>query len=134
MRDEETTGMKLPKGFDFQREYYLAGPMTGYEHFNYPAFERNMHELEGEAVTIKSPHTIPWPEEPQEGEELWQTMMRKALAMLLTCNGIILMRGWTESKGALVEYNIATALRMPVYFLDGKYVVPMHDHERTLVS
>lgn len=124
--------MKLPKGFDYKRTYYLAGPMSGYEHFNYPAFERNQQDLLAEGVQVESPHTIPWPSEEQEGEELWQTMMRKALRLLLDCEGIILLRGWTESKGALVEYNIATSLKMPVYFLDGKYVVAMHDNERTL--
>ena len=124
--------MKLPKGFDFERTYYLAGPMTGYEEFNYPAFERSQRELRGDGVNVESPHSIPWPEIPHDGEELWQTMMRQALRLLLACEGIILLRGWTESKGALVEYNIATALKMPVYFLDGKYVVAMHDNERTL--
>lgn len=126
--------MRLPKTFDFGRTYYLAGPMTNYPEFNYPAFAYNMSELQADGVDVQSPHTITWPSEHIEGEELWQAMMRLALAMLLSCNGIILMRGWTDSRGALVEYNIAVALKMPVYFLDGKYLVAMHDPDKEPIS
>lgn len=133
---QSTSGgiMKMPKGFDFSRTYYLAGPMTNYPEFNYPAFARNQADLQEDGVNVKSPHTIPWPSQILEDDALWQAMMRQALAMLLDCTGIILMRGWTESRGALVEYNIAVALKMPVYFLDGKYLVAMHDNEKDPIS
>lgn len=116
--------------FDYNKTYYLAGPMTGYEDFNYAAFGVKQAILQELGVLVKSPHTIPWPAHQPEGEELWQAMMRKALAMLLDCQGIILMQGWIRSKGALVEYNIAAALQMPAYLIDGKYLVPMHDPTR----
>lgn len=118
------------KNFDFSRTYYLAGPMTNYPDFNYAAFGAMKLDLEEAAIKVKSPHTIPWPDHAPEGEELWQVMMRQALGMLLTCQGIILMRGWVQSKGALVEYNIAAQLKMPAYFMDGKYLIPMHDPSR----
>lgn len=118
--------MKLPSKFEFDRTYYLAGPMSGYAEHNYPAFDRAQTELRGTGVAVESPHTIPWPTESAEGEELWKAMMREALRMLLSCQGIILLGGWTESKGAMLEYSVAAGLKMPVYFLDGKYVIPMH--------
>ena len=122
--------MRIPPKFDYGLTYYLAGPMSGYKEYNYPAFEANVTALRNEGVRVESPHTIPWPAEELPDEELWQHMMRNALRMLLGCTGIILMRGWTESRGAILEYNVAVSLKMPAYFLDGKYVVPMHDPNR----
>lgn len=119
--------MKIPRGFDFGRTYYIAGPMSGYPEFNYPAFGNAKAELEAEAIKVVSPHTIPWPDQPIEGEELWQVMMREALQLLLGCNGMILLKGWAGSKGALLEHQIAASLKMPLYFLDNKYLVSMHD-------
>ena len=119
------------KTFDFTRTYYLAGPMTGYPDFNYAAFGQIKQDLESAGVQVASPHTLPWPDSHEGDEELWQVMMRSALKLLLDCDGIILMRGWTNSRGALVEYNIAAALRLPSYFLDGKFLIHMHDPERS---
>lgn len=129
--------IKMPKsGIDPSICYYLAGPMSGYPEYNYPLFESTQRELQSHGLTIESPHTNPWPEREAgrraedrgfDGEELWQFMMRAALRQLLRCQGIILLKGWTESRGALVESNIAGALRMPMYFLDGEYLVSMND-------
>lgn len=121
--------MKIPAVLDTDLTYYLAGPMSGYPEYNYPAFARAKAELEEAGVKVCSPHEIPWPEEELEGEELWQYMMRLAMRQLLDCRGIILMAGWVKSKGAVAEANVATALAMPAYFLDGKYLVPMHESE-----
>lgn len=118
------------KTFDFTKKYYLAGPMTGYPDFNYAAFGTVQTELQESGIYTRSPHTLEWPTVSTDGEELWQVMMRKAIAMLLECDGIILMRGWIQSKGALVEYNVAASLKMPAYFMDGKYLIPLHDPSR----
>lgn len=126
--------MRIPNEFDYSPVYYLAGPMSGYEEYNYPAFERTYQALLADGIKVESPHKIPWPEQTLDGDELWQTMMRKAITMLLGCTGIILMRGWIDSRGALTEYNIAVALNMPVYFLDGKFLVAMHDPDRKAVK
>lgn len=119
--------MRLPKNFDKGITYYLAGPMSGYPDFNFPAFEAAQDELVQHGVRVDSPHTLDGQDSGLRGEELWKTMMRQALQMLLECDGIILLKGWTESRGALIEYNIAAGLKLPVYFLDGKYVIAMHN-------
>lgn len=121
--------MRLPKNFDADVTYYLAGPMSGYPDFNFPAFESAQSALAECGVSVESPHTLDGQESGLTGDALWKSMMRSALEMLLKCDGIILLKGWTDSRGALVEYNIAAALKMPVYFIDGKYVVAMHNDE-----
>lgn len=118
--------------FDFDKMYYLAGPMTGYENYNYPAFDKTQGQLTNAGVLVSSPHTIPWPQDVSvmDPEDLWRSMMKKAFYMLLACDGLILMRGWIASKGASAEYSLAASLKMPIYFIDDKYLIPMHDPAR----
>jgi len=116
-----------PLYFDLNKTYYLAGPMTGYHDFNYPAFERAQLNLLAAGISVRSPHNLEAPDLPEEGEQLWQTMMRKALNMLIGCQGIILMPGWIDSKGALQELNTAASFKMPAYFLDRTTLIPMND-------
>lgn len=122
--------MKFPRSFNKGLTYYIAGPMSGYDDFNYPAFEKMMLELQRDEVSVCSPHTIPWPEPRLEGDALWKHMMRHALHMLLECEGIILLPGWVDSKGAMLEHQIAAQLKLPSYFADGKYIVEMRDTSR----
>lgn len=117
----------LPKGMDTDITYYLGGPMTGIENYNRDAFELSQMALEAAGLKIKSPHSNPWPDTPlTDPDEIWQYFMRAALRQLLTCQGSIFLRGFTFSRGAMVEANISSALHMPMYFLDGEILVPMH--------
>lgn len=42
--------------------------------------------------------------------------MRRDIEILLECDAIFMMRGWTHSKGCKVEFDVATAIGLPVYF------------------
>lgn len=119
-------GIRLPKGIDKTLTYYLGGPMSNIAEFNYPYFRCTKKELMEQGLIIESPHENPWPTSNETDEELWQYMMRSALKQLLHCNGLILLKGWPSSRGAVIEASIASALRMPMYFLDGDYLVAMH--------
>lgn len=44
----------------------------------------------------------------------WVWYMRKALAMLLECDGLALLPGWSTSRGARIERELADALGFPV--------------------
>ena len=89
---------------------YIAGPMTGLPDFNRPAFAAaaaHLRALGLEAINPGElhPHThLPW-----------SFYMRSALAAMLTCDSILLLRGWTNSRGAKMEFQIANALGMSIY-------------------
>ena len=93
---------------------YLAGPMTGYENFNFPAFNAAAQRLRAEGFDVVNPadHGI------VEGAE-WADYLRFDLGKLVQCASIALLPGWEASKGANLEVSVAQKLGMFVRCLDG---------------
>ena len=89
---------------------YVAGPMTGYPEFNYPAFraaERELREAGFEVLCpVDSEQHNPTPGKPQA----WDWYMRHALRMVLDADGIALLPGWEDSRGATLEHHIGQSL------------------------
>ena len=46
----------------------------------------------------------------------WCELMRRALAVLLTCDAIVMLPGWEQSEGAVFEHGVARRVEMT--FLD----------------
>lgn len=90
---------------------YIAGPMSGLPEFNYPAFREAEAVLRALGYAVESPH--------HNGETdcgtvySWDWYMRRAIAQLITCNGVALLPGWEMSRGATLEHLIARGLDMP---------------------
>lgn len=100
--DRKPTGeLHDPRLFD----HYLAGPMTGYPEYNYPAFDAATITLRQSGFVIFSPHEVPWPEghNLMAENDLWEYMMRQTDVLLNRCNSIILLGGWASSRGAKQE-------------------------------
>lgn len=96
------------------KRIYLAGPMTGLPEFNYPLFHAAAARLRALGHTVLNPAENPVP---PCGS--WQGYMRMALAQLVQCERIVLLPGWTESRGALIERKLAQVLGMEVvHFTD----------------
>lgn len=97
-----------------KRKIYLAGPMSGLPNFNYPAFHAAAARLRAMGHTVLNPAENPTPP-----CGTWQAYMRMALAQLVQCECIVLLPGWADSKGALIERKLAQVLGMEVVnFLD----------------
>lgn len=81
---------------------YLCGPMTGLPDYNYPAFNAEAARLRALGYDIENPAGNEHP-----ANQTWPGYMRAALAQMLTCDAIALLPGWTESKGAVIERQLA---------------------------
>lgn len=93
---------------------YIAGPMSGLPHYNYPAFNRAEEELLAAGYTVLNPVDAE-KDNPTPGQaQPWDWYMRKALAMVLAADGIAVLDGWECSRGARLEVEVAHSLRMPV--------------------
>lgn len=116
--------------------YYLAGPMTGYEDFNYPAFEAAAAALRDAGLKILSPHEVPWPEGHVEmtQETLWSIMMEETGKLLGQCGGIILLKGWPQSRGAREELKLALGNEWPVYFYHEFNLYSMNNDEKVMAQ
>lgn len=88
---------------------YIAGPMTGIEDFNYPAFHAEAGRLRAIGHDVLNPAENPVPP-----CGTWTGYMRMALRQLVECECVVLLPGWIDSKGAVIERNLAQALGMPV--------------------
>lgn len=113
---------------DFEKTFYLAGPMTGYPEYNYPAFEDAKRALENSGLKIVSPHEAAWPEnaESMGEEQLWRLMMEATNRMLARCDGIILQKGWPRSSGCRIELQHALENGWPIYYYHDFQLIDMN--------
>lgn len=88
---------------------YLAGPMTGVPDLNYPLFISEAARLRALGYEVVSPAEIN-----ADKEDGWVHCMRRDIPELVKCDGIALLPGWTESRGAKVEHYVATHLGLIV--------------------
>lgn len=89
---------------------YLAGPMTGLPEFNYPAFHAEAARLRQLGYHVENPA-----ENNAPADTTWSGYLRLALAQLITCDSIAMLQGWDKSKGARLEYHVASELGMQVH-------------------
>ena len=91
------------------KRVYVAGPMTGIEDFNYPAFNAMADQLRAQGYEVENPadHGV------VEGA-VWADYMAYDLTRLGLCGMIALLPGWERSEGAKLEVQIAHRLGMTV--------------------
>ena len=88
---------------------YIAGAMSGLPELNYPAFHAAAKALRDLGYAVENPAENPVP--PCES---WEAYMRMALAQLVRCDEIHMLRGWSKSRGAKIEHQLAIDLGMLV--------------------
>jgi nucleoside 2-deoxyribosyltransferase len=117
---------------------YLAGPMTGIEHFNFPAFDEAADLLRDAGHTVFNPAdndrlhgfegigTSGSLDDPEfEGFNLRFALKQDLSWICDHADAIALLPKWQNSKGASAEVALANALGIPwAYvpeFVTGKY-------------
>lgn len=100
---------------------YLAGPMTGYPQFNYPAFHSAAKRLRAQGYEVLNPAET----DGGDTSKPWAYYMRKDLVMLSKADGVAVLPGWRHSKGASLEVHIAQELGMPV--VDAETLEPISE-------
>jgi hypothetical protein len=103
---------------------YIAGPMTGYENYNFAAFDlakarlSNIFSVEG----IKSPADMDRELglEPDENGDIenfdYHAAIKRCCDSVFECDAIYMLTGWENSKGARAEHAIAVALDMEIIY------------------
>lgn len=89
---------------------YIAGPMSGYPDFNYPAFNdaETLLELRGHEPLNPARNGDSAPATAD-----WAWFMRASIGMLIQADGIALLPDWHRSRGAVIEQKLAVHLGMP---------------------
>lgn len=86
---------------------YIAGPMRGYEDYNSKAFNEKEAVLRELGYLVINPAILP-KDLPQEN------YMPICLAMLRECDAVLMLNGYLNSSGAMVEYSYAVQCGIPV--------------------
>ena len=97
---------------------YVAGPMRGIEHFNFPAFDQAAEWLRGKRsdLYVVSPadmdRALGFNEEEEDvvvDSAFIADAMRRDLRVVTHCHSLLLLRGWEDSTGANNEAFVARA-------------------------
>ena len=103
---------------------YIAGPMRGYELFNFPAFDKASELLGNLGWSVINPAQMDRDSgfdenvETEFSNKKWQEAMRRDYAALLQSNAIAFLPGWEKSEGAILERNFASKLGLKMYRID----------------
>lgn len=111
------------------RTVYLAGPMRGYEDFNFPAFEAAASWLKSQGFDVFSPSARdlsdpdhPSNEEWREEDATFQTApftlaqyMAYDLKEVCSRDAVVCLPGWEESQGARLECMVSVEVNHPVF-------------------
>jgi hypothetical protein len=112
---------------------YIAGPMTGYEKWNFPAFfeaERVLKNLGHEPINpahndgTNLEDALKMADSRAHHPESWANYMRVDLVHVLECDALCLLPGWQKSRGASLEYHVATQLGLPIYVIRDEQLIP----------
>lgn len=103
---------------------YLAGPMSGIPQLNFPLFNAEAARLRALGYEVINPAEINGGADEvvacaamtaEQYEKHWCACMKRDVAALVTCDGIAMLDGWWNSKGATLERNLAQSLGMTIF-------------------
>lgn len=86
---------------------YIAGPMSGLQDFNRPAFHAVAAKLTDRGHTVLNPATLP-------GGLTQAQYMDICCAMLRCAQTVFMLRGWEQSAGARAERALAEKLGLDI--------------------
>jgi hypothetical protein len=112
---------------------YIAGPMSGCEDWNFPAFFEAERQLSALGYEVINPahndgatveEALASAGHPDRPNNSWSYYMRRDLPHVLSVDAVCVLPGWQESKGASLEVHVAKAVGIPLVILRDGAVVP----------
>lgn len=101
------------------KRIYLSMPISGYDIDERRATAlRKKHELEALGFVVTNPLENGLPVNAGT-----YAHMKRDFQLLLECDAILMMERWLHSAGCKVEFDVATAIGLDVFFEDAKGVL-----------
>jgi hypothetical protein len=100
------------------KKIYISGKITGIEAQAAQLFEQAETDIRNAGFEPVNPMKLN-----HNHDKSWESYMKADLKALLDCDGIFMLNNWTDSKGALIELDLALKLKIPIHlFIDGELV------------
>lgn len=96
---------------DREDTIYIAGPMTGYENFNFQAFDSAELELVAACWYVENPTKYGIVE-----GATWEDYMLSCLGQISKCGSMYMLKGWEKSRGAVIEHDLAQKLGLTIIY------------------
>lgn len=101
---------------------YIAGPMRGFDLYNFPAFDAARDLLRSAGHEPVSPADMDR-EHGVDGtvgvsEHFVRGALRRDFLAILDCDAIAFLPGWEQSSGARAERHVAESVGLPCYRID----------------
>lgn len=115
---------------------YIAGPMRGYDQFNFPAFLEAAEKLRDAGYVVLSPaeHDLAGGFDPTRPMEEQGFDLRDALlwdiTAVLNSDLVVVLNGWEASQGAQAEIAVALAAGIPYKTLPNALLEALRDPAR----
>ncbi len=97
---------------------YLAGPMRGYDEYNFPRFREAAAQLREAGYEVLSPAEMDEELDGFDGTTEWTSTIKEAmmrdLPAVLSCDAVVVLEGWEKSQGATIETSVAKMVGMPI--------------------
>jgi hypothetical protein len=93
------------------KRVYIAGPITGREHYNINAFTMAAELLHDAGYEPVNPHAVCKTDEPGKHFSYY---MAKLLPHVCEADFVALLPGWEDSEGAKLEAYVATVCGVKV--------------------
>ena len=114
---------------------YVAGPMRGYELYNFPSFDRAASRLRYLGWDVYSPAdhdrelgidpTLPLDQQPESSRWEMKQAFRWDATTIVHCSAIFMLERWEESQGATIEHGIADMCGLRIlYETEDQFVKP----------
>lgn len=96
---------------DRENTIYVAGPMTGFDNYNFDAFNAAEIDLLNAGWDVENPtkHGV------VEGAT-WEDYMLSCLGQISKCGAMCMLKGWEVSRGAKIEHELAQKLGLTIIY------------------
>lgn len=88
---------------------YISGPMTGYDDFNYPAFNAAEERLKVRGYIVINPAR-------NQAQDTWHDYLRLDIKQMMDCDAIYMLYGYYKSRGSMLELLIAKTLDFEIIY------------------
>jgi hypothetical protein len=95
-----------------QIKIYISGKITGLEFEKaFYLFYKAEKLLQSQGYSVVNPMKLP-----HEHDKSWESYMKEDLKAMLDCDSIYLLPNYNDSKGALIEKELAELLGLDVIY------------------